>query len=124
MVSDPDLLTPGVAAAIDPGPVVDPEDTLPRIVVGSVTARALYRVWSGRPVTVVDSPPGAGKSTLIRDVVAHLVAPGIGVMHQTRCKEVGISRRRVNSACSTAELKNTVVFDIDTRHPKMAWNSD
>ena len=42
------------------------EDGLPRIAVGSVTARALYRVWSGQPVTVVDSPPGAGKSELIR----------------------------------------------------------
>ena len=29
------------------------------------------------------------------------------------------ARRRVNSACSTAELTNAVVFDIDTRHPKM-----
>ena len=56
-----DLLTPGITAASET-PVVDPEDTLPRIVVGSVTARALYRVWSGQPVTVVDSPPGAGKS--------------------------------------------------------------
>jgi hypothetical protein len=70
---DPDLLSPAVTAAADMAAVVDPEDTVPRIVVGSVTARALYRVWSGQPVTVVDSPPGAGKSTLIRDVVAHLV---------------------------------------------------
>ncbi len=68
---DPGLIEPGVAAA-DAAPVVDPEDASPRIVVGSVTARALYRVWSGQPVTVVDSPPGAGKSTLIRDVVARL----------------------------------------------------
>src|SRR6478609_2074207 len=70
---DPGLIDPGVAGAADVGPVLDPEDTLPRIVVGSVTARALYRVWSGQPVTVVDSPPGAGKSTLVRDIVAHLV---------------------------------------------------
>jgi hypothetical protein len=69
----PGLVEPRRAGTSDDAPVVDPEDALPRIVVGSVTARALYRVWSGQPVTVVDSPPGAGKSTLIRDVVALLV---------------------------------------------------
>ena len=51
---DPDLLDPGVAGTAGDEPMVDPEDLLPRIVVGSVTARALYRVWSGQPVTVVD----------------------------------------------------------------------
>ncbi len=70
---DPDLLTQAVTERAGGDPEWSPEDALPRIVVGSVTARALYRVWSGQPVTVVDSPPGAGKSTLIRDVVAHLV---------------------------------------------------
>jgi AAA domain len=70
---DPELIAPGAAVDGDAAVVVDPEERLPRIVVGSVTARALYQVWSGRPVTVVDSPPGAGKSTLVRDVVAHLV---------------------------------------------------
>ena len=69
---DPELVAPGTVVDGD-APVVDPEERLPRIVVGSVTARALYQVWSGRPVTVVDSPPGAGKSTLVRDMVAHLV---------------------------------------------------
>jgi len=68
---DPVLIEPGTT--VDADAVVDPEELLPRIVVGSVTARALYQVWSGRSVTVVDSPPGAGKSTLVRDVVAHLV---------------------------------------------------
>jgi hypothetical protein len=41
---DPDLLEPGTAADADAAPVLDPEERLPRIVVGSVTARALYQV--------------------------------------------------------------------------------
>ncbi|WP_277212332.1 AAA family ATPase [Isoptericola croceus] len=39
---------------------------------GSTLAQAMYETWSGRPVTVIDSPPGAGKSTLIGDLVCHL----------------------------------------------------
>ena len=39
---------------------------------GSVLAKTLYSVWSGAPVTVVNSPPGAGKTTLVTEIVAHL----------------------------------------------------
>src|SRR5699024_3185683 len=41
---------------------------------GSVVAKTLYHVWSGQPVTIVDSPPGAGKSTLVATVSQHLAA--------------------------------------------------
>jgi len=43
----PGLIAPGMAADADVAAVVDPEERLPRIVVGSVTARALYQC--GRP---------------------------------------------------------------------------
>ena len=39
---------------------------------GSPLAQALYQVWSGRSVTVVKSPPGAGKSTMICQAVTQL----------------------------------------------------
>ncbi|EMY35655.1 hypothetical protein D477_003133 [Arthrobacter crystallopoietes BAB-32] len=42
------------------------------LVAGSVLARALYNVWTGQPCTVIDSPPGAGKTTLVLDIVAQL----------------------------------------------------
>lgn len=35
-------------------------------------ARLLYTVWSGQPITIVKSPPGGGKTTLIVDLVAYL----------------------------------------------------
>jgi len=43
------------------------------LVPGSATAKALYQVWSGTPVTVVKSPPGAGKTALVIDVVRQLL---------------------------------------------------
>ena len=39
---------------------------------GSVLARALYTVWNGQPITIVKSPPGGGKTTMIVDLVAYL----------------------------------------------------
>lgn len=46
----------------------DPDALIP----GSPLAQALYQVWSGRSVTVVKSPPGAGKSTMICQAVTQL----------------------------------------------------
>ena len=46
----------------------DPDALVP----GSPLAQALYQVWSGRSVTVVKSPPGAGKSTMICQAVTQL----------------------------------------------------
>lgn len=45
----------------------------PLLVPHSVTAKALERVWSGERLTVVDSPPGAGKTQLVVDIIEHLV---------------------------------------------------
>lgn len=46
----------------------------PSLEPGSVGARALWHAWRGQPVVVVDSPPGAGKTTLVCAIVAALVA--------------------------------------------------
>lgn len=49
------------------------------LVPGSTLARALYEVWSGRRVTVIDSPPGAGKTTLVIELVTRLCREGFNV---------------------------------------------
>lgn len=55
----------------DPQPTRTP--TAGGLIPGSTTARALYQVWSGNPVTVVNSPPGAGKTALVVDVIRQLL---------------------------------------------------
>lgn len=69
-----DLADLGITPSIDapeqaPAEPVDDGRTL---VVGSTLAKALYSVWSGAPITIVDSPPGAGKTTLVAHAVAYL----------------------------------------------------
>jgi len=87
-VSAPSLAVPSGEKL---APVPEPAPLVP----GSTTARALYSVWSGVPVTVVDSPPGAGKTYLAATVVAHLVAAGfaVRVATPTRAQAVGFARR-------------------------------
>lgn len=46
----------------------------PSIEAGSVAARTLESIFTGCPITLVNSPPGAGKSTLIAQVVAFILA--------------------------------------------------
>lgn len=53
---------PVTAAAPDPAALTP----------GSPLAQALYQVWSGRSVVSIESPPGAGKSTLICQAVTQL----------------------------------------------------
>ncbi|QOD05702.1 AAA family ATPase (plasmid) [Pseudarthrobacter sp. BIM B-2242] len=65
-----DLGIEPVTSSIPAPEVVVPEGR--NLVIGSVLAKALHSVWSGAPVTIVDSPPGAGKSTLVTEIVAIL----------------------------------------------------
>lgn len=53
-------------------PSAPESDTAGAHVPGSPMARVLYEIWLGRPIVSVDSPPGAGKTTLVTDVVEHL----------------------------------------------------
>lgn len=46
--------------------------TAPPLVPGSAVAKALANVWGGRPVTVLQAPPGAGKTTAVVTLVHHL----------------------------------------------------
>lgn len=69
-----DLADLGIDIATAPQPA--PEDVAApaglNLVEGSTLAKTLYSIWSGTPVTVVNSPPGAGKTTLVTEVVARL----------------------------------------------------
>lgn len=58
------------ASTVEPEPLT--EDSGRTLVIGSVLAKALHSVWSGNPVTVIDSPPGAGKTWLVTMIVAYL----------------------------------------------------
>lgn len=64
--------TIGEAKAVDNGHQSADETKRKGLVPGSALARALYEVWSGRPVVVCDSPPGAGKTTLLVDLLTQL----------------------------------------------------
>jgi len=61
----PEGWTPGGVPV--PAPVVAAS-----LEIDSVAAKALYSVWSGERITIVDSPPGAGKTLTVVTVVAHL----------------------------------------------------
>lgn len=91
---DPSLL-PGAKppASVPAGKKPEPLFRPPPLVPGSTTARALYQVASGKPVTVVCSPPGAGKSTLVANVVAHLwdvtdMTVGVATVSHAACDEL------------------------------------
>lgn len=60
------------------------------------TALVLNSVWSGDPITVVPSPPGAGKTRLVALLSAALsTGPGlrVGVAAQTRAQAIEIAAR-------------------------------
>ena len=90
-LSPADLGLPVVAKPAPDGA----QETAPRpapLAPGSVTAQALLRVWSGEAVTVVDSPPGAGKTRLATTVVAHLaLRAGLRVLVATPTKAQALS---------------------------------
>lgn len=98
MLTAPDL-DPDVAAvspdADDDAPVVAaPTFALPPLEPGSTVAEALYLVWNGNPITIVDSPPGAGKTRLVSHIAAHLALRSevtIAVATPTRAQAIGIA---------------------------------
>jgi hypothetical protein len=92
--------------AVDPGLAGDSDGTTggsgtrearpAPLIPNSAVAQALWRVWSGERVTVVDSPPGGGKSELLATVVAHLVNRAglrVTVATPTRAQAISISWR-------------------------------
>lgn len=50
-----------------------PKEATPKALYpGSVAAKVIARIWRGGELTIVDSPPGAGKTALVVTTVAHL----------------------------------------------------
>lgn len=101
---------PITASAIRPKPIVnkpEPEsaneadDTRPSakpLVPGSVIAKILAAVWAGAPITIVDAPPGSGKTASVVNLVAHLTEhAGLRVLVQvvTRNQGVALAHRLV-----------------------------
>lgn len=77
------------------------EPTGPRakpLVPGSVVAKALAAIWAGAPLTIVDAPPGSGKTASVVDIVAHLTEnAGLRVLVEvvTRNQGVALAHRLV-----------------------------
>ncbi|MDA8315032.1 MAG: AAA family ATPase [Actinomycetota bacterium] len=68
------------------------------LVPGSVVAKALAAIWGGAPVTIVDAPPGSGKTAGVVSLVAHLTEhAGLRVLIQvvTRNQGVALAHRLV-----------------------------
>lgn len=68
-LTDIGLAPSGGADTTPPVPTTSP----PGLVPGSVKARLLYGAYAGQPVQVVNSPPGAGKTSLIIEVLEILL---------------------------------------------------
>ncbi|MEH0110727.1 AAA family ATPase [Tersicoccus sp. MR15.9] len=99
-LDDPDLLPP-----LAPDDAADAPDGR-TLVPGSVLARALYEVWDGTPVVIVKSPPGAGKTTLIVQVITYLAERSdlsVVVATPTRRGAVDVARRCAAALGSTKE---------------------
>ncbi|MGC0250449.1 AAA family ATPase [Pseudactinotalea sp. Z1748] len=73
-------VTPEPTQVLPPSQQPDP-NAPGELAPGSVEAQALWQAWRGNPVTVVNSPPGAGKSSLVA-AVAHRL------QHETDLKVV------------------------------------
>jgi hypothetical protein len=93
------MTLPGGPAPTSPPPQPAPQAParrLPDIEPGSVTAQVLAHAWVGDPATVVASPPGAGKSTLVAGVASHLAGRArlrVAVATQTNNQAVDLANR-------------------------------
>ncbi len=66
------------------------------LVPGSITAKVLARVWRGGELTIVDAPPGSGKTSLVSNIVANLASRTdmkILVTTPTRAQCLAFARR-------------------------------
>lgn len=90
------------AAAAAPPPAAQPVMPAPRHRPGSEledapeTAKALLAAWSGDPLIIIPSPPGAGKTRLVVLLAAALAEQAgmrVGVAAQTRAQAAQIARR-------------------------------
>lgn len=92
---------------------IAPKDSA-SVEVGSLLARTLYHVWNGDRVTVIESPPGAGKTTLITEVLLRLLIDSnltIVVACPTRRGAADIASRLVE-VLGTEDSAPKVVFSV------------
>ena len=81
---------PSGPVAVATGPCPQP------LVPGSITAKVLARVWRGGQLTIVDAPPGSGKTSLVSNIVANLATRTdmkILVTTPTRAQCLAFARR-------------------------------
>ncbi len=92
-------VTPSVATATEhpSGPVAVATGPRPQpLIPGSITAKVLARVWRGGELTIVDAPPGSGKTSLVANLVANLATRTdmkILVTTPTRAQCLAFARR-------------------------------
>ena len=90
-------------------PAGPPETTAKPIVPGSAVAKALAAVWAGAPITVVDAPPGSGKTAGVVSLVAQLTQhAGLRVLIEVVTRNQGVA------------LAHRLVEQIPARHVEMA----
>lgn len=71
-------------------------NTIPLIEDGSIAAAARYHVWSGVPAVIIAAPPGAGKTTVITQILPEIVRDAgfkVAVAAQTRSQSADIANR-------------------------------
>lgn len=97
-----------------PAPVPHQSDT--------ALAAALFAAWSGDPVTVVSSPPGAGKTRLITHL-AHQLATRAGmrvaIAAQTRAQALDVANRVAATGARTALVMPRTTSKSPARVPGM-----
>ena len=112
------------------------------------TARALLAAWSGDPLVIVPSPPGAGKTRLVVLLAAALAEKAgmrVGVAAQTRAQAEQIARRTegvagvyneiqvaptedplqtAKDSWITARVRSDLMFDPDVRSGNYTIETD
>lgn len=79
------------------------------LVPGSAVAKVLAAVWAGAPVTILDAPPGSGKTESVVNLVAHLTEQaGLRVLIQVVTRNQGVA------------LAHRLVSQVPARHIEVA----
>ena len=85
--------TGATSTASSPAPIIAAATREP---LDRTTAEALFATWSGDPIVLVDSPPGAGKTRLITRLAAELSSRAglrVAVAAQTRIQAQDVASR-------------------------------
>ena len=86
-----------------------PEPSAKPLVPGSPIAKALATVWSGAPVTIVNAPPGSGKTAGVVSIVAQLSEhAGLRVLVEVVTRNQGVA------------LAHRLVEQVAPRHVEIA----